>query len=341
MTRSIAILRTGLVSSVGSTAASSCAAIRAGVTNPTETRFIDMEGNWIVAHQVPLRQPWRGITRLVKLAAAAVHDCLSGLEHEEWRHLPLILCVAEPTRPGREPSLDELFDALGRELACDFSADSAIVPQGRAAFGAALVQARQLIDAGRCQAALIVGVDSLLSAATLRAYEAAGRLLGPRNSNGFIPGEGAAALLVGPPQAGPRLICQGVGLASETSHIDAEQPLRADGITSAIKTALSEAACEMHELDFRITDLSGEQYYFREAALALSRTLRVRKEEFDLWHPAEYIGEAGAIAGIATVVVAEAAFRKSYAPGRGVLCHAGNDAGQRAAAVMRYEAADG
>ena len=27
----------------------------------------------------------------------------------------------------------------------------------------------------------------------------------------------------------------------------------------------------MHDLDYRITDLSGEQYYFKEAALALGR----------------------------------------------------------------------
>ena len=34
----------------------------------------------------------------------------------------------------------------------------------------------------------------------------------------------------------------------------------------------------MHDFDYRITDLSGEQYYFKEAALALSRTLRQSKE---------------------------------------------------------------
>jgi 3-oxoacyl-[acyl-carrier-protein] synthase-1 len=43
---------------------------------------------------------------------------------------------------------------------------------------------------------------------------------------------------------------------------------------------------EEHGYGFRITDVSGERYYFKEAALALSRTLR-SEGEIDLWHPAK------------------------------------------------------
>jgi 3-oxoacyl-[acyl-carrier-protein] synthase-1 len=92
----------------------------------------------------------------------------------------------------------------------------------------------------------------------------------------------------------------------------------------------------MHELDFRIADLSGEQYYFKEAALALSRTLRARKDTFDIWHPAECIGETGAVAGLVAFAVASAACRKGYAPGPNILCHAANDAGQRVAVIVRF-----
>ncbi len=99
------------------------------------------------------------------------------------------------------------------------------------------------------------------------------------------------------------------------AHIDSGEPLRADGLTTAINGALTDAGCQMHDLDFRITDVSGEQYYFKEAALALSRILRQRKEEFDIWHPAECIGEAGAAAGIAVLADANAACRKAYAAG--------------------------
>ena len=87
-------------------------------------------------------------------------------------------------------------------------------------------------------------------------------------------------------------------------------------------------------MDYRLSDLSGEHFYFKEAALALSRTLRRRKEEFEVWHPAECIGETGAAAGIAMLAVADAARQMGYAPGPRVLLHLANDDGQRAAAVV-------
>jgi 3-oxoacyl-[acyl-carrier-protein] synthase-1 len=92
----------------------------------------------------------------------------------------------------------------------------------------------------------------------------------------------------------------------------------------------------MDDLDFRVTDLSGEQYYFKEAALALLKLMRVRKEEFDLWHPAECIGEVGAVAGLAALIFADTACREGYSRGGNILCHAANDSGQRMAIVAQY-----
>jgi 3-oxoacyl-[acyl-carrier-protein] synthase I len=94
----------------------------------------------------------------------------------------------------------------------------------------------------------------------------------------------------------------------------------------------------MFDVDYRIADLSGEHYYFKEASLALARTLHRRKEDMDLWHPAECIGEAGSVIGPAMIAVASAAARKTYAPGPNVLIHAANDAGERIAIVARGEA---
>jgi 3-oxoacyl-[acyl-carrier-protein] synthase-1 len=94
----------------------------------------------------------------------------------------------------------------------------------------------------------------------------------------------------------------------------------------------------MHDMDFRITDNSGEHFYFKETALALSRTLRQRKEEFDIWHPAECTGEAGAASGIAVVATAREACGRGYSKGRNVLAHWANDAGQRAALSLQHQA---
>ena len=155
-----------------------------------------------------------------------------------------------------------------------------------------------------------------------------------------MPGEGAGALLVGAPAGvGGELVCTGIGFGREKAHIDSEEPLRAEGLSQAVKSALADAGCEMHDMDFRITDNSGEQYYFKEAALTLSRTLRKVKAEFDIWHPAECTGELGATSGAAIVATAQAACAKRYARGRSTLAHMANDAGQRAALCLHYRTA--
>lgn len=331
-----AILATGLVTSVGLSAPESCAAIRANVANPTQTHFFDSSGEPIMAHQLPLEQPWRGRTRLVEMAALALEECLSSMAREEWVRIPVLLCLAEPERPGRLEGLDEhLLPELQRKLRVEFSSRSRLIPQGRVSALVALEVARDLLS-DSCPYAVIVATDSLLTGATLSRYERNGRLLTSRNSNGFLPGEGAGAVLVGPAPDGAHLVCTGVGFAVERADIDSEQPLRADGLVQAIRSALEESGCGLQDMDFRITDLAGEQYYFKEAALAVSRILRVRKEALDLWHPAECIGEAGALAGVAGMVVAEAACRKGYANGPNLLLHAGTDSGQRSAAVLQF-----
>lgn len=341
----IAILKTGLVTSVGLSAPASCAAFRAKMSNPSETRFIDSGGQWIMAHQVPLEQPWRGLTKLAKMAAMALREALEDIPQTDWSQLPLLLCVAENERPGRLAGLDDaLFLQIQTELGVEFDAHSAVITQGRVGVAVALAQARLLIPQRMAQTThprvVIVATDSLLTWPTLSHFEQNERLLTERNSNGFMPGEAAGALLVGPPSGkGSELLCTGIGFGRELAHIDSEEPLRADGLTQAIKAALHDAGCQMHDMDFRITDLAGEQYYFKEAALALSRTLRQRKASFDIWHPAECTGEIGAAAGAAIISTAQAACQKNYTQGPNILAHMANDAGQRSAISLQYREA--
>lgn len=331
--RHIAITHTGLVTSVGLTAAQCCAAFRAKISNPTETRFIDSGGRWIMAHQVELAQPWRGLTKLAKMAAMAIEEALEDLPKEHWRNLPLLLCVAERSRPGRMSGLDnELLRLVEAEFDLPF-ARASTVAEGRVGVAMALARARALSQESGSPV-LIAAVDSLLTWPTLLHYANGDRLLSERNSNGFLPGEGAGALLVDSAPAANRLVCTGLGFDVEPAPIDSDKPCRGDGLTGAIKAALADAGCSMHDFDFRLADVSGEQYYFREADLALSRTLRELKSSFDLWHPAECVGEIGAPAGIAMLSLAEASCRKGYALGQRAIAHLSNDGGQRAAMTV-------
>jgi len=333
----LSVLASGMVTGVGLNAPSSCAAIRCAINNFTETRFMDKGGEWIIGSQVPLEQPWRGLAKLVRMVVPAIKECLAHVGNVRTEMIPLFLCVAEKERPGRLQGLDdELFHNVQTELGVRFHSRSGVIARGRVAGALALAEARQLIYEERLPLCLIAGADSFLVASTLDAYEKKDRLLTSQNSNGFIPGEAGAAVLIGSPQGsqGPELLCLGVGVGNEKASVESEEPLRADGLVQAFKAAFADAGRSIDDLDFRLTDSNGEQYWFKEAALAMTRTLRARKERFEIWHPADCIGETGAAVGPCVLGVALAAARKSYSPGPGALCHFSGDDGDRLALVL-------
>jgi 3-oxoacyl-[acyl-carrier-protein] synthase I len=329
----VTFLKGGLVTAVGASALASCAAFRAKLNNPSETRFKSSDGNWIMAHQAEFDKPQRGLAKLVSMAAMAIEEAVDGISRSEWPHIPLLLCVAELQRPGRLHGLDDqlLLDIQAR-LGGQFAQHSAIVTEGRVGVATALNQARAMVNAGACQRVLVVAVDSLILWPTLNFYDREGRLLTEENPNGFMPGEGAGALLLGHSSGVPgEFVCAGIGFAREAASLDSSLPLRGDGLTQAMKTALAEARWDLAERScYRIADNSGEQYYFKEASLALSRAVRYRKQNFELWHPAESMGEAGAATALACLVVAYVAATKQYAPARQTIVHFANDDGARA-----------
>ncbi len=335
----LAIAGTGMVTGVGLSAPAACAAIRCAIDGFQETRFMDAGGEWILGCEVPLEQSWRGAVKLAKMLAMALRECAATAPNLELESVPVLLCLAEGERPGRLPRLtDQVAQQVTKELGIRFHEKSTVIAYGRVGTAVALLQARRLIYEERIPQVLIAGVDSLLAGPTIQAFEERDLLLTSRNSDGFIPGEAASAVLVQAPRTGggPQLICRGLGFDIEKATEDSGEPLRADGLTKAIRDALTDAGCELGDLDFRITDISGSQYRFKEASLALSRTLRKRKEEFDLWHPADCVGEVGAAIGGVMIAVIDAACRKGYSKGYHILFHLGNDDGKRTAMVFSF-----
>ena len=116
---------------------------------------------------------------------------------------------------------------------------------------------------------IVAGVDTFLTGATLAAYDREDRLLRRDNSNGFIPGEAAGAVLLGGMARGyrrHRCLLRGLGFAREPAPLGSGKPLRAEGLVQAIRGALAEAEMALKDCDHRIADMNGEQYRFKEAA---------------------------------------------------------------------------
>jgi 3-oxoacyl-[acyl-carrier-protein] synthase-1 len=337
--QALAISGSGMVCGVGLNAPASCAAIRCAIDNFQETRFMDEGGEWIIGSTVPFDRPWQGRTKLIKMIVPAIQECLNAASNIPTESIPLLLSVSEPDRPGRISELNDLFfKDIKAELGAKFHEKSKIITKGHISGVRAAVVARELIYNEGLPFCLVAGVDSLLVASTLAHYEEKERLLTSKNSNGFIPGEAGAAVLLGPSGKTKQaeLAISGIGFGKENATIESEEPLRADGLVQAFKEAFLATGLTMGDMDYRITDANGEQYFFKEGDLAVTRTLREHKGEIDIWHPSECIGEVGAATVPCILAVAESAARKAYSRGNTVLCHFTNDDHERAAMILIY-----
>ncbi len=333
----IAIYSSGMVTGVGWNSPASCAAMRVGIAGFVETSF-EFAGEALLGSPVTLADDPQGIEKLRQMVVPTITECLADEALPDLTQLPLLLCLAEEKRVGRFEGLDtELLRAIAEDLGCELHPESRLYASGHLGGVRALKRARQLITGG-VPGCLIAGVDTYLVAETLTAFDADGRLMTAENTNGFIPGEAAAAILVGPVrrQDEPQLMCLGIGFGVEPAPLDSGEPLRAEGLTTAIKAAFADGRCQEADVDFRLTDNNGEAYGFKDSALAVARVFRDPKEEFDIWHPADCIGEVGAAIVPLMLGVMQTAATKGYAPGAGVLCHVSGESEQRGALILRH-----
>lgn len=340
----LAVLSSGMVTGVGWSTAAACAAIRVGISGFVETEFM-YDGAFVQGCPVPFDAPCRGLSKLVEMAATALDEALAPAVagHAETERIPLLLCVSETSRAGRFSGLEStILDSVAECLGCAFHSRSTVIPDGRIGGVHALMLAREIMDQDReIEHTLVCGVDTLLVTKTLDHYHKRRRLLTARHSDGFIPGEAAGAVLLGRLRSESRasIAVTGIGLGEEPAPIDSGKPLRADGLVMAIREAMSEAGIGFDQLAYRLTDNSGEQFGYKESALAMTRVVRPVKPEFDIQHPADCIGEVGAATVPTLLAVASVSESKGYAPGRfmgdGVLCHIGSDGAARAALVLR------
>ena len=334
------IVAAGMVCSVGLTAESACAAIRARVAQFEELPYLDSRVKPIVGAVVPgLDEGLTRLERLSALLAAAVSDCVGSSPAVSWSKVPLLLGLAEPERPGSGAvAAESIRGEVEWQLGVAFHPQySRSFPRGHVSGMVALDAARVLLRSGHVPACLVAGVDSFVNAHALRWLEASGRLKTEENSDGIIPGEASAAVLVRPrgePGDGTTASVMGIGFASEQATVLSEDPLLGLGLTAAVRSALAESGLALHQIDFRLSDVTGEQYGFREQALMLARLVRIRREALPIWHCTDSIGDTGAAASVCQLVIARQAFRRGYAPGPYALCCASSVTGERGASVL-------
>lgn len=321
MTNDLELLASGAVTAVGLTCAQTCAAIRAGIKRnaPIEAQ--------ILAHQEPRigarvsadpRLRSDDAQWLLNLAARALREC----EAESDPQTVLLYLVPEQHRGHPLGQLGDSELIVRLELLMDrrFGPSSRVLRSGAAGCVEALGLARELIDSGAASRCLIGGADSLLRRTDLDALGRANRLLGPTQSQGLVPGEGAAFMLVGrgqpntaPDTAVQHIRVRGLGIGYERNTVLGSDSSVGDAFSSALTTAIADAGISESEIDFVAGNYNGERYDAWETSHANARSYRTRRERLPVMWPAASVGEIGAGGGVLAIVAAAAAITDEYA----------------------------
>ena len=177
--------------------------------------------------------------RMVRLAGSPLREAVADLP-EGSGPLPLFLGLPEP-HPGEAPnSALVVLGALGKQagVALD-ETRSQVFARGRAAALLALEAGSRFLGERRAESVLVGGVDSYLDLAVLSELDLEGRIHGPTVAHGFVPGEGAAFLLLSAARGGPRqapcVTVLGVGTARDPGHRYSDQPALGEGLSQAIE----------------------------------------------------------------------------------------------------------
>jgi 3-oxoacyl-[acyl-carrier-protein] synthase-1 len=272
------------------------------------------------------------------MCEVVLRECLSAARGLDPARTALFLLVSERDRPGYTDAWGQACLAAARGVVgAQLHPDPQIVSAGRPGLGEAMRAARQILREGRARHAVIAGVDSYLNTHTVNHFLARGRLLASDVSDGFIPGEGAAALLLelSEPDA-PGLHVLGIGTAEEPARVDNDEPARGVGRARAIREALAESGHRMSELHFQMADLSGESFYFNELAAATARAFDRKIASFPLLCLAESVGEIGAAIGPLSLAYLADALARGHAPGTRGIVHLAGDDGRRASLVVQH-----
>ncbi len=303
----LAIHSAGVVTSVGFNLPSSAAAIRAAVDNFEETYFKDTAGEPLIGARIPDFSQrggviTGGVTRMVQLLNMAVEECLAsaGITESLPETIPLVLFYEERGNPRHA----ELVEACKQNCLASFwmaSPDFYSLSAARGTFASALKLVRKLIEEKKVEQVLVAAVDSWLNAPDMQQAIGQNRLLSSEQAAGFVPGEAAGAVLIGKTvrrdeHSQVRIV--GLGSANETASLVSDEACYGVGLARAITEALDQAGMKASDMNMRLVDIAGEEYFFEESSYAWVRILREKQPPgYQYVLPATRIGHVGAAFG--------------------------------------------
>jgi 3-oxoacyl-[acyl-carrier-protein] synthase-1 len=320
----LSIVGQGLCCPVGVTAPSACIAMSAGITAFEELDYVDERSEPIYGARLALVEEGRPELRCAELLRRALRHVRPAMTQQELATLPMIL-VTSRIHPGLGAALAK---AMPRPLVANLVG-------GPGTDLLALHEAAAWLAASGERRIVVCAVDCLTTARSLRNLRETGRLRTSTNPQGVMPGEAAACLVLerGAKDAAGTIVALGVG--DEPATFDNDEPMRALGLSEAMRAALAAGGCTLHDVDWRLTNVGDEWLFVKEQSLALARLLDSPKSKFPLWQHAEFIGELGVASGLVQIMWAAHEWARGTAPGERALCMCSDPEGPRSAVLVR------
>ncbi|MBX3222286.1 MAG: hypothetical protein KF795_17335 [Labilithrix sp.] len=342
----VVVVGLGARIATGLSALTAAMSVRARKSFVRESRFVDRAGEPIALATVSsIGEDVVGRDRLALLAAPALAEATAPWvrRFESRGHapppLPLLLALPAEVDP-LDPRGVRLLAAVAERSGAPIDlARSKVVAQGRAGGAFAIESAVARLSGGEDEAVVVVGVDSHFDPDRLEELDRARRLHGPSAENGFIPGEGAAAVLLASRRrfgADPRHgSIVGVGTEREPRPLGSTEPCHALGMTLAAKRAIASAGAA--RIGWALTDVVGERHRVDEWLYASGRIQSSFAEDLQHDAPLMLTGDLGAASAPLLVVLACVGWQTECAPGDLAIVAVHSDGPERGAVLLARE----
>jgi 3-oxoacyl-[acyl-carrier-protein] synthase-1 len=276
------------------------------------------------------------VLRMLRLATMPLRECIVPLGRTP---APLFLGLPETTTMI---DLDAARFASWLALQAPGPWTSLQVTTNRLGRAGGLVALGEAIDAvtsGRAPVAIAGGVDTYLDLFVLGTLNAAGRVKSQTTLDGFVPGEGAAFVLVTSAANAaargwkPLASVSAVSRGHEAGHLYSEEPYRGEGLSSTIRQLVA-AVGSAPLVEEVYSSMNGESHWAKEWGVAFIRNRPAFMESHAMLHPADSYGDIGAACGPMMVALSALGLSSGRTRGRS-LVYASSDRGPRAACTLQ------
>lgn len=347
----IVITATSGVTAVGADIQQTCAAVNAGITpfvehayitcTPSDPEWDEKLPTYVAA--VPFINPVLDTSeRLTQLAIPAITEVFSKskLKRASLAKTGLFLALPLADKSTESLALDERWlNDLKRQTGLSGLAAFKLSNSGNVGVFSLINKAIGLLNSGQLEQCIIGGVDSYLFAERIAYFDQQWRIKSARNVDGFIPGEGAAMLMIetkaNASKRGVKSLAQlsGIGEGSEEKHFLSQLSSNGQGLASAINGAvlnngLARAVSSIH------CDFNGESYYAQEWGLMQVRLASIFNDVKAFNHPADCYGNVGAVSGALLLASAVEDIQQASDVSNNILVATANDNGQRSAILV-------